>query len=71
MIELLLSAFSCLDTSLTNTLEALGIRAHVKGVIGKRASKCPYCDCYFTRNGTDMQQHIWAHEGEMIKISQL
>ncbi|XP_017327742.1 zinc finger protein ZFAT [Ictalurus punctatus] len=51
------------DTSLTTTLEALGIRAHVKGVIGKRASKCPYCDCYFTRNGTDMQQHIWAHEG--------
>lgn len=57
--------FFCLDTSLTTTLEALGIRAHVKGAIGKRASKCPYCDCYFTRNGTDMQQHIWAHEGEV------
>ncbi|XP_060726877.1 zinc finger protein ZFAT-like isoform X1 [Tachysurus vachellii] len=51
------------DTSLTYTLEALGIRAHFKGVIGKRALKCPYCDCYFTKNGTDMQQHIWAHEG--------
>uniref|UniRef100_W5LEF6 Zinc finger and AT-hook domain containing n=1 Tax=Astyanax mexicanus TaxID=7994 RepID=W5LEF6_ASTMX len=51
------------DTSWSTISEALGIRVHVKGVIGKRASKCPYCDCFFTRNGTDMQQHIWAHEG--------
>ncbi|XP_072536439.1 zinc finger protein ZFAT isoform X2 [Salminus brasiliensis] len=51
------------DASWSTISEALGIRVHVKGVIGKRASKCPYCDCFFTRNGTDMQQHIWAHEG--------
>ncbi|XP_026863072.2 zinc finger protein ZFAT isoform X1 [Electrophorus electricus] len=51
------------DTSLSTISETLGIRVHVKGVIGKRASKCPYCDSYFTRNGADMQQHIWAHEG--------
>ncbi|XP_052000064.1 zinc finger protein ZFAT-like [Xyrauchen texanus] len=51
------------DVSLNYISETLGIRVHVKGVIGKRASKCPYCDCFFTRNGADMQQHIWAHEG--------
>ncbi|ROL47804.1 Zinc finger protein ZFAT [Anabarilius grahami] len=51
------------DVSLNYISEALGIRVHVKGVIGKRASKCPYCDCFFTRNGADLQQHIWAHEG--------
>lgn len=52
-----------IDVSLNYISEALGIRVHVKGVIGKRASKCPYCDCFFTRNGADLQQHIWAHEG--------
>ncbi|XP_062847085.1 zinc finger protein ZFAT-like [Trichomycterus rosablanca] len=51
------------DASLSTVLEALGIRAHVKGVIGKRGTKCPYCEFYCTRNGSDMQQHIWAHEG--------
>uniref|UniRef100_A0A671Q2P5 Zinc finger protein ZFAT-like n=1 Tax=Sinocyclocheilus anshuiensis TaxID=1608454 RepID=A0A671Q2P5_9TELE len=51
------------DVSLNHISETLGIRVHVKGVIGKRASKCPYCDCFFTRNGADLQQHIWAHEG--------
>lgn len=51
------------DVSMNHVSEALGIRVHVKGVIGKRASKCPYCDCFFTRNGSDLQQHIWAHEG--------
>ncbi|XP_066539989.1 zinc finger protein ZFAT-like isoform X2 [Hoplias malabaricus] len=51
------------DASWIMVSETLGIRVHVKGVIGKRASKCPYCECFFTRNGTDMQQHIWAHEG--------
>uniref|UniRef100_A0A8C1FCF6 Zinc finger and AT hook domain containing n=1 Tax=Cyprinus carpio carpio TaxID=630221 RepID=A0A8C1FCF6_CYPCA len=51
------------DVSLNYISETLGLRVHVKGVIGKRASKCPYCDCFFTRNGADLQQHIWAHEG--------
>ncbi|XP_057195557.1 zinc finger protein ZFAT-like isoform X2 [Triplophysa rosa] len=51
------------DVSMNYMSETLGIRVHVKGVIGKRASKCPYCDCFFTRNGSDLQQHIWAHEG--------
>lgn len=55
-----------IDVSLNYISEALGIRVHVKGVIGKRASKCPYCDCFFTRNGADLQQHIWAHEGEFF-----
>ncbi|KAI4882454.1 hypothetical protein NFI96_033348 [Prochilodus magdalenae] len=53
------------DASWSSISDALGIRVHVKGVIGKRASKCPYCHCFFTRNGADMQQHIWAHEGSV------
>lgn len=42
----------------------LGRRVQLKGLIGKRAMKCPYCDFYFMKNGSDLQRHIWAHEGE-------
>ncbi|XP_030638220.1 zinc finger protein ZFAT [Chanos chanos] len=51
------------DAPIDTISEALGMRVQMKGVIGKRASKCPYCDCYFMRSGADLQQHIWAHEG--------
>ncbi|XP_028836107.1 zinc finger protein ZFAT [Denticeps clupeoides] len=51
------------DESVSSISQALGLRMQLKGVIGKRASKCLYCECYFTKNGSDLQQHIWAHEG--------
>ncbi|XP_068613195.1 zinc finger protein ZFAT [Brachionichthys hirsutus] len=34
-----------------------------KGLMVKRAEKCPYCDSYFLKNSSDFQRHIWAHEG--------
>lgn len=34
-----------------------------KGLMVKRAEKCPYCDSYFLKNSSDFQQHIWAHQG--------
>ncbi|KAM3873425.1 zinc finger protein ZFAT [Diretmus argenteus] len=34
-----------------------------KGLMVKRAEKCPYCDSYFLKNSSDLQQHIWAHQG--------
>uniref|UniRef100_A0A674P6J1 Zinc finger and AT hook domain containing n=1 Tax=Takifugu rubripes TaxID=31033 RepID=A0A674P6J1_TAKRU len=40
---------------------ALPIQA--KGVMVKRAEKCPYCDSYFLKNSSDYQRHIWAHQG--------
>ncbi|XP_044149661.1 zinc finger protein ZFAT isoform X2 [Bufo gargarizans] len=43
--------------------EVLGRKVQIKGLIGKRAAKCPYCDSYFLKNGSDLQRHIWAHEG--------
>ncbi|CAJ0929362.1 unnamed protein product [Ranitomeya imitator] len=43
--------------------EVLGRKVQLKGLIGKRAAKCPYCDSYFMKNGSDLQRHIWAHEG--------
>ncbi|XP_072007252.1 zinc finger protein ZFAT isoform X2 [Engystomops pustulosus] len=43
--------------------EVLGRKVQMKGLIGKRAAKCPYCDSYFMKNGSDLQRHIWAHEG--------
>ncbi|KAJ8354340.1 hypothetical protein SKAU_G00219070 [Synaphobranchus kaupii] len=59
------------DVSMNTISEVLGRRVQLKGLIGKRASKCPYCDCYFMRNSTDLQQHIWAHEGvKPFKCSQ-
>lgn len=48
--------------------EVLGRRVQLKGLIGKRAMKCPYCDFYFMKNGSDLQRHIWAHEGEYSSI---
>ncbi|KAM6967555.1 zinc finger protein ZFAT [Aplochiton taeniatus] len=37
--------------------------ASSKVLMVKRGSKCPYCDYYFMKNSTDLQQHIWAHQG--------
>ena len=52
-----------------NTIsEVLGRRVQLKGLIGKRAMKCPYCDFYFMKNGSDLQRHIWAHEGACPSI---
>ncbi|XP_041105172.1 zinc finger protein ZFAT-like [Polyodon spathula] len=51
------------EVSMNTISEILGRRVQLKGLIGKRASKCPYCDCYLMRNGSDLQRHIWAHEG--------
>ncbi|NWS42371.1 ZFAT protein, partial [Probosciger aterrimus] len=51
------------EVSMTTISEILGRRVQLKGIIGKRAVKCPYCDFYFMKNGSDLQRHIWAHEG--------
>ncbi|NWS70348.1 ZFAT protein, partial [Crotophaga sulcirostris] len=51
------------EVSMTTISEILGRRVQLKGLIGKRAVKCPYCDFYFMKNGSDLQRHIWAHEG--------
>ncbi|NXP17215.1 ZFAT protein, partial [Scytalopus superciliaris] len=51
------------EVSMTTISEVLGRRVQLKGLIGKRAVKCPYCDFYFMKNGSDLQRHIWAHEG--------
>ncbi|KAJ8288164.1 hypothetical protein COCON_G00008230 [Conger conger] len=51
------------DVSMDAFSEVLGKPVQLQGLIGKRASKCPYCDSYFMRNSTELQQHVWAHEG--------
>ncbi|XP_007938764.1 zinc finger protein ZFAT [Orycteropus afer afer] len=52
------------EVSMSTISEVLGRRVQLKGLIGKRAMKCPYCDFYFMKNGSDLQRHIWAHEGD-------
>ncbi|XP_036904488.1 zinc finger protein ZFAT [Sturnira hondurensis] len=51
------------EVPMSTISEVLGRRVQLKGLIGKRAMKCPYCDFYFMKNGSDLQRHIWAHEG--------
>ncbi|ELK11658.1 Zinc finger protein ZFAT [Pteropus alecto] len=51
------------EVSMSTISAVLGRRVQLKGLIGKRAMKCPYCDFYFMQNGSDLQRHIWAHEG--------
>lgn len=57
-----------LEVSMSTISEVLGRRVQLKGLIGKRAMKCPYCDFYFMKNGSDLQRHIWAHEGEYSSV---
>ncbi|XP_053104939.1 zinc finger protein ZFAT isoform X2 [Hemicordylus capensis] len=51
------------EVSMNTISEIFGRRVQLKGLIGKRAVKCPYCNFYFMKNGSDLQRHIWAHEG--------
>ena len=30
---------------------------------GRRSYKCPYCDKVFTRTNSELQKHMWIHEG--------
>lgn len=53
---------------MTTISEILGRRVQLKGLIGKRAVKCPHCDFYFMKNGSDLQRHIWAHEGKTLVL---
>ncbi|XP_062935266.1 zinc finger protein ZFAT isoform X2 [Cynocephalus volans] len=57
------------EVSMSTISEVLGRRVQLKGLIGKRAMKCPYCDFYFMKNGSDLQRHIWAHEGKQFKCT--
>ncbi|XP_064641279.1 zinc finger protein ZFAT-like [Lineus longissimus] len=40
-----------------------GYNHRMQGKIGRRSYKCPYCDKVFTRANSDLQKHIWIHEG--------
>uniref|UniRef100_A0A670JKD6 Zinc finger protein ZFAT n=1 Tax=Podarcis muralis TaxID=64176 RepID=A0A670JKD6_PODMU len=51
------------EVSMNTISEIVGRRVQLKGLIGKRAVKCPYCNFYFMKNGSDLQRHIWAHQG--------
>ncbi|XP_034980413.2 zinc finger protein ZFAT isoform X3 [Zootoca vivipara] len=51
------------EVSMNTISEIVGRRVQLKGLIGKRAAKCPYCNFYFMKNGSDLQRHIWAHQG--------
>lgn len=35
----------------------------VMGRLGRRTYKCPYCGRVFHRSSTDLQKHMWIHEG--------
>lgn len=61
VINFFLSFFP--EVSMNTISEIVGKRVQLKGLIGKRAVKCPYCNFYFMKNGSDLQRHIWAHEG--------
>ncbi|XP_052061305.1 zinc finger protein ZFAT-like [Mytilus californianus] len=35
----------------------------VQGKLGRRSYKCPYCEKVFFRANSELQKHIWIHEG--------
>ncbi|KAG0445318.1 hypothetical protein HPB47_016810 [Ixodes persulcatus] len=41
----------------------MGGQPRVMGRMGRRTYKCPYCGRVFHRSSTDLQKHMWIHEG--------
>ena len=35
----------------------------IQGKIGRRTYKCPHCDKVFVRASSELQKHMWIHEG--------
>ncbi|XP_041375842.1 zinc finger protein ZFAT-like [Gigantopelta aegis] len=35
----------------------------IQGKLGRHTYKCPYCDRVFTRANSELQKHLWMHEG--------
>ncbi|PVD20845.1 hypothetical protein C0Q70_19006 [Pomacea canaliculata] len=40
-----------------------GYKHKTQGKLGRRSYKCPYCDRIFIRANSELQKHIWIHEG--------
>lgn len=57
----LLSEHSDLDRQ--ELFKATGGQPRVMGRMGRRTYKCPYCGRVFHRSSTDLQKHMWIHEG--------
>ncbi|XP_052818727.1 zinc finger protein ZFAT-like [Mya arenaria] len=41
----------------------LSSRHKIQGKIGRRTYKCPHCDKVFLRASSELQKHMWIHEG--------
>ncbi|XP_070205765.1 zinc finger protein ZFAT-like [Littorina saxatilis] len=45
-------------------LDKLTAHKHkMQGKMGRRSYKCPYCERVFIRANSELQKHIWIHEG--------
>ncbi|XP_069113038.1 zinc finger protein ZFAT-like [Argopecten irradians] len=54
------------DLNLDEQLKVTGykeIKHRTQGKMGRRSYKCPYCDKVFIRANSELQKHIWIHEG--------
>ncbi|KAL8564633.1 hypothetical protein ACOMHN_032189 [Nucella lapillus] len=40
-----------------------GYKHKMQGKMGRRSYKCPYCERVFIRANSELQKHIWIHEG--------
>ncbi|KAL3859095.1 hypothetical protein ACJMK2_009328, partial [Sinanodonta woodiana] len=40
-----------------------GYKHKLQGKMGRRSYKCPHCDKLFFRANSELQKHIWIHEG--------
>uniref|UniRef100_A0A147BDQ0 C2H2-type domain-containing protein n=1 Tax=Ixodes ricinus TaxID=34613 RepID=A0A147BDQ0_IXORI len=51
------------DLDRQELFKAMGGQPRVMGRMGRRTYKCPYCGRVFHRSSTDLQKHMWIHEG--------
>nr|KAG5708031.1 hypothetical protein BaRGS_025169 [Batillaria attramentaria] len=51
------------DTAKEELEKLTGYKHKTQGKMGRRSYKCPHCDRVFIRANSELQKHIWIHEG--------
>ncbi|KAL5021554.1 hypothetical protein ScPMuIL_000709 [Solemya velum] len=51
------------NTSREELNKMIGHRHRMQGKMGRKSYKCPYCERVFISSSSELQKHIWIHQG--------